>query len=80
MLFSANASYVSSLIQESIRNSGDGMLLTTVDSLVAIIAKPLAPDEEHTATSLSTPRKGRAHSFGIDALDMLKFTYKACIC
>ncbi|RWR76055.1 gamma-tubulin complex component 5 [Cinnamomum micranthum f. kanehirae] len=68
---------LNTVLQESIRNSGDGMLLTTVDSLVAIIAKPLAPDEEHTATSLSTPRKGRAHSFGIDALDMLKFTYKA---
>lgn len=80
MLFSLRTSDACSRIQESIRNSADGMLLTTADSLVVTIAKPHASDEEQTATSVSTPRKGRAHSFGIDALDTLKFTYKACIC
>lgn len=67
---------LNTVLQESIRNSADGMLLSSADSLVVSITKPHASDDERTVASLSTPRKGRSYSFGIDALDMLKFTYK----
>lgn len=66
-------------LQESIRNSADGVLLAAPDSLVVSITKihGLNADEQpNTSTLSSTPRKSRSHSFGIDGLDLLKFTYK----
>ncbi|GMP45185.1 hypothetical protein CsSME_00013788 [Camellia sinensis var. sinensis] len=49
------------------------------DSLVVSFTKNhgLSGDEQHNASTLvSTPRKSRGKSFGIDGLDSLKFTYK----
>lgn len=67
-------------LQESIRNSADGMLLSAPDSLVVSITKHADSDENQqykVGSPLST--KGRNHQFGIDALDMLKFTYKVFV-
>jgi len=62
-------------VQESIRNSADKMLLTAPDSLVVSLAKH---DTHNGEEGPSTSKKGRALGFGIDALDMLNFTYKVC--
>ncbi|KDP33175.1 hypothetical protein JCGZ_13440 [Jatropha curcas] len=67
------------VLQESIRNSADSMLLSAPDSLFVSIIKNhgLESDELPSTPNLaSTPRKIRPHSFGIDGLDSLKFTYK----
>ncbi|GJM95261.1 hypothetical protein PR202_ga11973 [Eleusine coracana subsp. coracana] len=64
---------LNNLLQESIRNSADKMLLTAPDSLVVTLAKH---DTHNHEESVSTSRKGRALGFGIDALDVLNFTYK----
>uniref|UniRef100_A0A0E0BUZ6 Gamma-tubulin complex component n=1 Tax=Oryza glumipatula TaxID=40148 RepID=A0A0E0BUZ6_9ORYZ len=64
---------LNTLLQESIRNSADKMLLTAPDSLVVSLAKHDTRNDEET-TSIS--RKGRAQGFGIEALDVLNFTYK----
>lgn len=63
--------------QESIRNSADSALLSAPDSLVvSIIKQGASDDEENASVNVSTPRKVRNQYFGIDALDMLKFSYK----
>ncbi|KAF3446227.1 hypothetical protein FNV43_RR11406 [Rhamnella rubrinervis] len=70
---------LNTILQESIRNSADGVLLTAPDSLVVSITKThgLNVNEQlNTPTLSSTPRKSRTQSFGIDGLDLLKFTYK----
>lgn len=68
-----------SLLQESIRISSDNVLLSTPDSLVVSVGKNLGEDEQsNPSSSVSTPRKGGGQSSGMDALDSLKFTYKAC--
>ncbi|KAJ4967342.1 hypothetical protein NE237_019191 [Protea cynaroides] len=70
---------LNTILQESIRNSADGMLISAPDSLVVSITKHhvSSGDAQHNAASLvSTPHKGRSHIFGVDALDLLKFTYK----
>lgn len=55
------------------------MLLSTPDSLVVSVGKNLGEDEQSNPSgSVSTPRKGGGQSSGMDALDSLKFTYKAC--
>ncbi|GFY86900.1 Spc97 / Spc98 family of spindle pole body (SBP) component [Actinidia rufa] len=67
------------ILQESIANSADGMLLSAPDSLVVSITKNhgFSGDEQHNAATLvTTPRKSRGKSFGIDGLDSLIFTYK----
>lgn len=64
---------LNTLLQESIRNSADKMLLTAPDSLVVSLAKHDTHNDEESA---STSRKGRAQGFGIDALDVLNFMYK----
>ncbi|XP_047047924.1 gamma-tubulin complex component 5-like isoform X2 [Lolium rigidum] len=64
---------LNTLLQESIRYSADKMLLTAPDSLVVSLAKH---DPRHDEESASNSRKGRAQGFGIDALDVLNFTYK----
>jgi gamma-tubulin complex component 5 len=66
-------SYINPSLQESIRYSADKMLLTAPDSLVVSLAKH---DTRHDEESALTSRKGRAQGFGIDALDVLNFTYK----
>ncbi|XP_042508368.1 gamma-tubulin complex component 5-like [Macadamia integrifolia] len=70
---------LNTILQESIRNSADGMLLSAPDSLVVSITKHhvSSGDAQHNAATLvSTPHKGRNQLFGVDALDLLKFTYK----
>lgn len=54
------------------------MLLSAPDSLVVSITKNLSidTDEQPVTAGVSTPRKIRVNSYGIDGLDMLKFTYK----
>jgi len=49
------------------------MLLTAPDSFVVTLARHDTPNVEESA---SISRKGRALGFGIDALDVLNFTYK----
>lgn len=65
-------------MQESIRNSADCMLLSAPDLLSVSITRSLSvdSDEQTASVSVSTPHKSSAHSFGIDGLDMLKFTYR----
>lgn len=65
------------LLQESIRNSSDNVLLSTPDSLVVSVGRNLGEDEQsNPSSSVSTPRKGGGLSFGMDVLESLKFTYK----
>ncbi|XP_027354208.1 gamma-tubulin complex component 5 [Abrus precatorius] len=69
---------LNTILQESIRNSADCMLLSAPDSLVVSITKSLVDSDEEASTSgvvLST-HKSHISSFGINGLDMLKFTYK----
>ncbi|CAI9786567.1 unnamed protein product [Fraxinus pennsylvanica] len=70
---------LNTILQESIRNSADKVLLSTPDSLVVSVTKnpgSSEDDQHYMSTSVSTPRKGRSQSFGIDVLDSLKFSYK----
>ncbi|XP_068656004.1 uncharacterized protein [Aristolochia californica] len=68
---------LNTILQESIRNSADGMLLSAPDSLVVSIIKPQPPDDGKNITNLAVaPHKTRHGCFGIDELDLLKFTYK----
>ncbi|XP_006473383.2 uncharacterized protein LOC102626676 isoform X4 [Citrus sinensis] len=70
---------LNTLLQESIRNSADGKLLSAPDSLEVLITESHGSnsDEQPSMANLaSTPRKSHPHSFGIDGLDLLKFTYK----
>lgn len=68
---------LNTVLQESIRNSADGTLLSAPDSLVVSIMKNNASDDEESSiNSVTTPRKLRNQSFGIDAFDILNFTYK----
>ncbi|KAH1244403.1 Gamma-tubulin complex component 5 [Glycine max] len=69
---------LNTILQESIRNSADCMLLSAPDSLVVSITKNRVDGDEEASTAgvLSTPRQSHANSFGINGLDMLKFTYK----
>ncbi|XP_010248230.1 PREDICTED: gamma-tubulin complex component 5 [Nelumbo nucifera] len=70
---------LNTILQESIRNSADRMLLSAPDSLVVTITKGHDPGgdvQSIAASPVSTLHKGRNHCFGIDALDLLKFTYK----
>ncbi|KAL5189679.1 Gamma-tubulin complex component 5 [Glycine soja] len=66
-------------LQESIRNSADCMLLSAPDSLVVSITKNHVDSDEDASTAgvvLSTPPQSHVNSFGINGLDMLKFTYR----
>ncbi|XP_057793922.1 uncharacterized protein LOC131010425 [Salvia miltiorrhiza] len=68
---------LNTILQESIRNSSDNVLLSTPDSLVVSVGKNLGEDEQsNPSISVSTPRKGGGQSSGMDVLDSLKFTYK----
>jgi len=55
------------------------MLLSAPDSLVVTITKNSVGNDEQASTAgaaLSAPRQSHVNSFGINGLDMLKFTYK----
>ncbi|XP_059634056.1 uncharacterized protein LOC132276584 isoform X2 [Cornus florida] len=69
---------LNTVLQESIRNSADGMLLSAPDSLVVSITKNhgFGGDEQHNTAILVSNHKSRGQGFGIDGLDSLKFTYK----
>ncbi|KAL8477554.1 hypothetical protein ACS0TY_029737 [Phlomoides rotata] len=68
---------LNTILQESIRNSSDNVLLSTPDSLVVSAAKnPGEGEQNNPSISLSSPRKGGGQSTGMDVLDSLKFTYK----
>ncbi|KAI3440328.1 Gamma-tubulin complex component [Psidium guajava] len=70
---------LNTLLQESIRNSADGNLLTTPDSLIVSISRSQGSnnDEQNTRMAfVSTPRKISVQNFGIDGLDSLNFSYK----
>nr|GMD94539.1 gamma-tubulin complex component 5-like isoform X1 [Ipomoea batatas] len=67
------------ILQESIRNSADAILLNTPDSLVVSISRNTTTTEDeqnNLAVPTSTPRISRGQNFGIDGLDSLTFTYK----
>ncbi|KAG7660235.1 Gamma tubulin complex component C-terminal [Arabidopsis suecica] len=65
------------ILQESIRNSADAMLLSSPDSLVVSISREdRDKDDKGDIIPLSSTRKSRVNSFGIDCLESLKFTYK----
>ncbi|RDX68250.1 Gamma-tubulin complex component 5, partial [Mucuna pruriens] len=70
---------LNTILQESIRNSSDCMMLSAPDSLVVSITKNLVDSDEEASTAgvvLNTPRQSHVNSFGINGLDMLRFTYK----
>ncbi|XP_042004267.1 gamma-tubulin complex component 5-like isoform X2 [Salvia splendens] len=68
---------LNTILQESIRNSSDNVLLSTPDSLVVSVGRNLGEDEQRNpSSSVSMPRKGGGLSFGMDVLESLKFTYK----
>ncbi|XP_068329347.1 uncharacterized protein [Pyrus communis] len=70
---------LNTILQESIRNSADGVLLSFPDSLIVSLTKnhDLNGNEQPKMASLPlTPRKSRVQSFGMDGLDLLNFTYK----
>ena len=68
------------LLQESIRNSADSVLLSAPDSLLVSLTKNPSGNEQSNAGALpSTPNRNRANVFGIDGLDLLKFTYKVSL-
>ncbi|KAJ8512774.1 hypothetical protein OPV22_003208 [Ensete ventricosum] len=67
---------LNTMLQESIRNSADGALLSAPDALVVSVTKHGDDNEETETGNGSTPRNARNHCFGINALDILKFTYK----
>ncbi|KAL0683910.1 hypothetical protein Bca4012_050758 [Brassica carinata] len=68
------------ILQESIRNSADAMLLNSPDSLVVSISREGCldkdKDDKGDVVPLSSTRKSRVNNFGIDCLESLKFTYK----
>ncbi|KAB2627188.1 gamma-tubulin complex component 5-like [Pyrus ussuriensis x Pyrus communis] len=70
---------LNTILQESIRNSVDGVLRSFPDSLIVSLTKNhyLNGNEQPKMASLpSTPHKSRVQSFGMDGLDLLNFTYK----
>ncbi|KAL8172082.1 LOW QUALITY PROTEIN: hypothetical protein V2J09_023886 [Rumex salicifolius] len=67
------------ILQESITNSSDHMILSAPDSLVISIMNPsgLNGSDAHNSNNfVSTPRKIHEPSLGINGLDVLNFTYK----
>ncbi|CAL9215688.1 unnamed protein product [Arabidopsis halleri] len=68
------------ILQESIRNSADAMLLSSPDALVVSISSEGSldrdKDDKGDVKTRSSTRKSRVNNFGIDCLESLKFTYK----
>ncbi|KAL6548858.1 hypothetical protein OROHE_008703 [Orobanche hederae] len=70
---------LNTILQESIRNSADDVLLNTPDSLVVSVTRNVGFSEDELngpSIFVATPRKGRGQSSGMDVLDSLKFTFK----
>ncbi|KAM6544138.1 hypothetical protein CsatB_008585 [Cannabis sativa] len=70
---------LNSILQESIRNSADSVLLSAPDSLIVSLTKHqgvIGNEQSSTGSRPSTPHRSHAHIFGIDGLDLLKFSYK----
>ncbi|CAN1235020.1 Gamma-tubulin complex component 5 (Fragment) [Linum perenne] len=69
---------LNTILQESFRNSADGSLLNSPDSLVVTITRThgLDGDERPSTPSGTSTRKTHPHNFGLDALASLNFTYK----
>ncbi|CAI9116605.1 OLC1v1017798C1 [Oldenlandia corymbosa var. corymbosa] len=70
---------LNTILQESVRNSADGSLLSSPDSLVVSVSKSVdkSEDEQYgAAVPASTPRRSRLQTAGIDVLQSLTFTYK----
>ncbi|EPS66946.1 hypothetical protein M569_07824, partial [Genlisea aurea] len=70
---------LNTILQESISNSADNVVLSSADRLVVSVAKNPGSSEDKPqspSASVTTPRKVRGQSSGMDALDPLKFTYK----
>ncbi|KAL8227385.1 hypothetical protein R6Q57_017217 [Mikania cordata] len=69
---------LNTVLQESIRNSADGNLLSSPDSLVVSLTKMDGQQDSTSSSSflVSSPRKPHARMSGINDLDSLKFTYK----
>lgn len=70
---------LNTVLQESIRNSADGTVLSSPDSLVVSLTKTdgtSSNGQQTTSFLVSSPRKSRAQVSGINDLDSLKFTYK----
>lgn len=69
---------LNTILQESIRNSADCMLLSAPDSLVVSITKNIVESDGEASTSGSVlgTHKSRVNNLGMNGLDMLKFTYK----
>ncbi|KAJ8758768.1 hypothetical protein K2173_000489 [Erythroxylum novogranatense] len=72
---------LNTILQESIRNSSDSMLLSAPDLLIVSFTKNHGSDgdgdeQPSTPTLTSTSRRIRPNTFGLDGLDSLKFTYK----
>ncbi|KAK9704927.1 hypothetical protein RND81_07G020800 [Saponaria officinalis] len=67
------------ILQESIANSADSMLLSVPDALVVSIIRLHGVDgnDQHNPSSfVSTPRKSHEHGLGINGRNILNFTYK----
>ncbi|KAK9756872.1 hypothetical protein RND81_01G126300 [Saponaria officinalis] len=67
------------ILQESIANSADSMLLSVPDALVVSVIKLHGVDgnDQHNPSSfVSTPRKSHEHGLGINGRNILNFTYK----
>lgn len=67
---------LNTVLQDSIRNSADGTVLSSPDSLIVSLTKS-GDSQPATSFLVSSPRsKNRAHLSGINDLDSLNFTYK----
>ncbi|CAN6482311.1 unnamed protein product [Victoria cruziana] len=68
---------LNTMLQDSIRNSADGTLLGSPDSLTVIISKHHNQDIDESQHSLGPGLLiSGSQFFGINAFDMLEFTYK----
>ncbi|KAJ8431151.1 hypothetical protein Cgig2_026748 [Carnegiea gigantea] len=69
---------LNSILQESIRNSADAMLLNAPESLAVSFTKLRGLDDDNNhnmANIVSTPCKVHENSLGINGLGVLNFTY-----
>ncbi|KAL4590979.1 hypothetical protein LXL04_003927 [Taraxacum kok-saghyz] len=70
---------LNTVLQDSIRNSADGTVLSSPDLLVVSLTKSESDGNLNGNASsflVSSPRKNRAQISGINDLDSLNFTYK----
>ncbi|XP_031495404.1 uncharacterized protein LOC116260984 isoform X2 [Nymphaea colorata] len=68
---------LNTMLQDSIRNSADGTLLGSPDSLTVTISKHHNEDSDESQPSLGPSLLISGNQFfGINAFDMLEFTYK----